>query len=160
AEREAWLQAQDLPAPVRQRLAQMIAAHRRPQAALEPAGQGLAGRRLGDWTLAGELGRGGMSVVHRAWREVGASRQEAALKVLTLGALGAAGRERFEREAEILARLHHPNAAALIDSGVAADGTCWLAMPLVEGERIDRWCEAQSLDARAIVRLYLQVCDA
>src|SRR5690606_41035496 len=33
-------------------------------------------------------------------------------------------------------------------------------MPLVEGERIDRWCEAQGSDARATVQLYLQVCDA
>src|SRR3546814_15818543 len=33
-------------------------------------------------------------------------------------------------------------------------------MPLVDGKRIDRWCDSNSLDARAIVRLYLQVCDA
>src|SRR3546814_15918933 len=33
-------------------------------------------------------------------------------------------------------------------------------MPLVDGKRIDRWCDLNSLDARAILRLYLQVCDA
>src|SRR3546814_17042822 len=33
-------------------------------------------------------------------------------------------------------------------------------MPLVDGVRIDRWCELQSLDARATIRLYLQVCEA
>src|SRR3546814_20170835 len=33
-------------------------------------------------------------------------------------------------------------------------------MPLVDGERIDRWCEAKAPDAHAIVRLYLQVCGA
>ncbi len=158
--REAWLAALDAPEPVRRRLEQLIAAHLRPSAALDPASGGLAGRRLGGWTLEEELGRGGMAVVHRAWRERGAARQQAALKVLTLGALGAAGRERFQRETEILARLNHPNAAALVDSGVADDGTCWLAMPLVEGERIDRYCDSHGLDARTIVRLYLQVCDA
>src|SRR3546814_2842911 len=88
------------------------------------------------------------------------ARRQAAVKILTLGALGATGRERFQREATILARLNHPNVTALIDSGVAGDGTCWLAMPLVDGKRIDRWCDSNSLDARAIVRLYLQVCDA
>ena len=88
------------------------------------------------------------------------ARQEAAVKVLTLGALGAAGRDRFRREAVILARLNHPNITTLLDSGVADDGTCWLAMPLVEGERIDRWCEAHEPDATAMVRLALQVCDA
>src|SRR3546814_4832963 len=56
--------------------------------------------------------------------------------------------------------LNHPNVTALIDSGGAEDGTCWLAMPLVDGERIDRWCDANALDSHAIVRLYLQVCGA
>src|SRR5690606_5504687 len=158
--RDAWLAAHTAPDPVRRRLEQLIAAHLQPSAALDPASGSLAGRRLGEWTLEGELGRGGMAVVHRAWRERGTARQQAAVKVLTLGALGAVGRERFQREAEILARLNHPNAAALIDSGIADDGTCWLAMPLVEGERIDRWCDAHAPDAHAIVRLFLQVCSA
>src|SRR5690606_38816590 len=159
-EREAWLQAQALPGQVRRRLDQLIAAHERPRAGLDPGGDNLAGARLGEWTLDDELGRGGMAVVYRAWREDGMVRQEAAVKILTLGALGATGRERFHREAEILARLNHPNVTALVDSGVADDGTCWLAMPLVDGDRIDRWCDRHALDAHAIVRLYLQVCGA
>jgi len=159
-ERDDWLAAQAFPGPVRRRLLQLVAAHRKPRAALDPAGGDLAGRRLGDWILDTELGRGGMAVVYRAWRDDGIARQQAAVKVLTLGALGAAGRERFQREAAILARLSHPGITALTDSGVAADGTCWLAMPLVDGERIDRWCDERGLDARAIVRLYLQVCGA
>lgn len=159
-ERDAWLAAQALDAPVRRRLEQLVAAHRRPRASLDPGGADLGGCRLGDWTLESELGRGGMAVVYRAWREQGMARQQAAIKILTLGALGITGRERFRREAAILARLNHPNVTALVDSGVAEDGTCWLAMPLVEGERIDRWCEARQPDAHAIVRQYLQVCDA
>src|SRR5690606_15488795 len=137
-----------------------IAAHQRPRAGMDPAGSGLAGCQLGDWTLEAELGRGGMAGVYRAWREQGMARQQAAVKILTLGALGATGRERFHREAAILARLNHPSVTALVDSGVAEDGTCWLAMPLVDGQRIDDWCDEQTLDAHAIVRLYLQVCDA
>ncbi|GAA3914844.1 serine/threonine protein kinase [Luteimonas lutimaris] len=159
-ERGAWLATEDLPEPVRRRLVQLITAHQQPRASLDPAGNNLAGCRLGEWTLDTELGRGGMAVVYRAWREQGMARQQAAVKILTLGALGATGRERFRREAAILARLNHPNVTALIDSGVADDGTFWLAMPLVDGERIDRWCEAHSPDAHAIVRLYLQVCGA
>lgn len=159
-ERDAWLAAQTLSEPVRLRLGQLVAAHRRPHASLNPDGGNLAGRRLGDWILDTELGRGGMAVVYRGWREQGMARQQAAIKILTLGALGASGRERFQREAAILARLNHPNVTALIDSGVADDGTCWLAMPLVDGERIDRWCESHSSDARTVVRMYLQVCDA
>jgi tetratricopeptide (TPR) repeat protein len=159
AERDAWLETRALAAPVRRRLDQLIAAHGRPLVALDSGG-GLAGCRLGDWTLDSELGRGGMAVVYRAWRDLGVARQQAAVKILTLGALGALGRDRFRREAEILARLNHPNVTALIDSGISDDGTFWLAMPLVEGERIDRWCDAIVPDAHAIVRLYLQVCGA
>src|SRR3546814_19346385 len=101
-----------------------------------------------------------MAVVYRAERVDGMARQQAAVKILTLGALGATGRERFQREAAILARLTHPNVTALIDSGVADDGTFWLAMPLVDGDRIARWCQAKAPHAPATVRLYLQFCGA
>lgn len=159
-ERDAWLAAQDPAAAVRHRFDQLVAAHRSPRIAPVASADSLAGARLGQWQLETELGRGGMAVVYRGWREQGMARQQAAIKILTLGALGAGGQERFRREAAILARLNHPNITALVDSGVADDGTCWLAMPLVEGERIDRWCEAHAPDARATLRLYLQVCDA
>lgn len=159
-ERDAWLAGESLPEPVRRRLVQLIAAHLRPSAALDTGRGNLAGSRLGDWTLDSELGRGGMAVVYRAWREDGFARRQAAVKILTLGAMGSAGGDRFRREATILARLNHPNVTGLIDSGVADDGTCWLAMPLVDGERIDHWCERHALDADAIVRLHMQVCGA
>jgi len=159
-EREAWLAAQAPEAPVRQRLERLLAAHLRPDASLDPLGHGLTGCRLGDWTLGDELGRGGMAVVYRAHRDQGMAHQQAAIKILTLGALGATGRERFQREAAILARLDHSGVTPLVDSGSTGDGTCWLAMALVQGERIDAWCQAHCPDAHAIVRLYLQVCEA
>ncbi|GGK13726.1 serine/threonine-protein kinase [Luteimonas terricola] len=160
SERDTWLAAQD-PAPgVRAYLQRLIDAHARPGPLLDTPASDLSGVRLGGWTLESELGRGGMAVVYRASRSDGIARQDAALKVLTLGALGASGRERFHREAEILARLNHPNITPLIDSGTGPDGTCWLAMPLVEGQRIDAWCDSHRLDARGVVKLMLQVCDA
>src|SRR5690606_24259850 len=138
--REAWLAAVDAPDPVRRRLGQLVAAHRAAEAPRPPATDALAGRRLGDWTLEEEIGRGGMAIVYRARRDQGIARQHAALKILTL--------------------LNHPHITGLVDSGVADDGTCWLAMPLVDGQRIDHWCQSQAPDARAIVQLCLQVCDA
>jgi len=54
-ERDAWLAGEALPEAVRRRLVQLIAAHERPRAALDPAGDNLAGCRLGDWTLDAEL---------------------------------------------------------------------------------------------------------
>ena len=67
--RGTWLDAQDLREPVRRRLEQLITAHESPRATLAPDGGNLAGCRLGAWTLDAELGRGGMAVVYRAWRE-------------------------------------------------------------------------------------------
>jgi serine/threonine protein kinase len=70
------------------------------------------GARLGDFEVVRELGRGGMGVVYAA-RQVSLNRQ-VALKVLS-GGLGLTGKavERFRREAEAAARLHHTNIVPL-----------------------------------------------
>ncbi len=120
----------------------------------------LAGHRLGPWLLESEIGRGGMAVVYRARRSDGVVQQSAAVKVLTIAALGRDGSARFRQETQILARLEHPHIVGLIDAGVEADGTPWLAMPLVEGERIDHWCRKRDAHTRLVVGLVLQVCAA
>ncbi len=119
----------------------------------------LAGRRIGRWTIESEIGRGGMSVVYRA-HATEAPDRIAAIKLLTLGALAGPGAERFRREQAILARLNHPHIATLIDAGIAEDGTPWIAMVLVDGQRIDLWSEQHDLDIGARVRLFLDVCAA
>jgi len=116
--------------------------------------------QVGPWTLGEELGRGGMAVVYRASRALAAGEQQAALKLLTTAALAGDGRRRFLREHQVLARLSHPNIATLLDAGVLADGTPYLAMQLVEGERIDHWCETHALGPREIVECFLPVCEA
>jgi serine/threonine-protein kinase len=148
----------------------LLAGHARAHGPLEDLGAlpmptgasatALAGRRLGRWRLEAELGRGGMSVVYRAHSESPPLGQQAAVKVLTLGAIATGGLERFRREQRVLARLNHPHLAQLHDVGVAEDGTPWLAMALVEGERIDAWCRSNALDVPSVVRLFLDVCRA
>nr|WP_257644072.1 protein kinase [Luteimonas salinisoli] len=143
-------------------VARLLAAHGRHRGPLDgaPLGAGLAGRRIGDWTLEEVIGRGGMAVVYRASRGEGAQRQVAALKLLTLGAMVSGGVRRFRREQAILARLRHPHIAQLLEAGVLEDGTPWLAMSLVDGEPIDLWCRAHGLDLRERVRLLFDVCSA
>lgn len=118
----------------------------------------LLGRQLGCWTLMEEVGRGGMAVVFRGESSAQGIKRQAAIKLLTLGALDAHGLERFRQEQKILARLNHPHIASLIDSGRAEDGTPWLAMPFVEGLRIDHWCAQKHIDLAGRMQLFLEVC--
>ncbi len=115
--------------------------------------------RFGPWQVTGVLGRGGMGAVYRVERADGAYRQTAALKRIRMGLDTADAQQRFLRERQILATLRHPNIARLIDGGVAGE-TPYFAMELVEGERIDRWCDSRKLDLRKRVQLFLQVLEA
>ena len=77
------------------------------------------------------LGRGGMGVVYRA-RHLRLNRL-VALKMLLAGAYaGPAERERFQREAEAVAGLRHPNIVQVHDVG-DADGRPYFTMEFVEG---------------------------
>ena len=116
--------------------------------------------QLGPFRLLRRLGRGGMGEVWLAERADGAFAQAVALKRVREGVLSPQLVRRFVRERQILARLQHPHIAHLVDGGVGADGCPWLAMEYVDGERIDAWCAAHGLDARARVRLFAAVCDA
>src|SRR5690606_9881368 len=110
--------------------------------------------------LIEEIGRGGMSVVYRAER-VGASyQQQAAVKLLGMALIGSSAEARFVQERQVLASLDHPHIARLIDGGVADDGTPYLVMNLIDGLRIDRWCEDHASTLRQSIELMGLVCDA
>lgn len=128
-----------------------------------PIAPELSGQVLGAWTLVEPLGSGGMGEVWRARRSDGAHGGEAAIKLLHSPWRGEAARSRFKREGELLARLTHPHIARLLDIGEAQLGglaTRYLVLELVDGQRIDAWCDARHLDTPARLRLFLQVCDA
>jgi tetratricopeptide (TPR) repeat protein len=93
-------------------------------------------KSLPRYEILGELGRGGMAVVYRAWDpELG---RPVALKVLQQN-LGTSPemRERFSREAQMASRLDHPNIVTVYDSG-EWEGQGFLAMRLVEGTTLDK----------------------
>ena len=115
--------------------------------------------RIGPYRVMRELGRGGMGVVWLARRDEPGFEQQVALKRVRGGLDGAEARARFRRERGILARLAHDRIARLLDGGVDADGRPWFALEYVEGEPIDRWCDARALPLRARVRLFLDVLD-
>ena len=92
------------------------------------------GTRLGPYEIQSALGAGGMGEVYRA-RDTRLKR-DVALKILPESFASDPDRlARFQREAEVLASLNHPNIAAIY--GVEeADSTRALVMELVEGETL------------------------
>jgi hypothetical protein len=94
------------------------------------------GTRLGVYEVTAQIGEGGMGQVYRATDTK--LKRQVAIKVLPSALAADADRlARFQREAEVLASLNHPNIAAvygLEDSG----GVKALVMELVEGEDLSQ----------------------
>jgi eukaryotic-like serine/threonine-protein kinase len=123
------------------------------------AGPG-AGVRLGAWTIEAPLGEGGMATVWRARRSDGRFDAECAIKLLHGQLHSRSSIERFAREGRLLARLNHPHIARLLDSGVTEDRQPYLALELVEGEPIDRWCDTRQASLETRLGLLADVADA
>ena len=138
-----------------------------------PGDRVLAGR----YRVDGRLGSGAMGVVHQAFDQE--LLRPVAIKVLHAGLLDEEqARARFEREAEILASLHHPGVVTLHDRGETEDGEAFLVMELLTGcpltavleqahalqgrvEELDtRWIAAQLGLERLSEVSYLRACSA
>jgi tetratricopeptide (TPR) repeat protein len=125
-----------------------------------PAPPSLAGQRIGAYTLREPIGQGGMGSVWLADRSDGRFEGVAAVKLLSASLLGAEPEARFRREGTILARLRHPHIAQLVDAGISPQGQPFLVLEHVDGDRIDRHCEARDLPLEARLRLFLDVVEA
>ncbi len=107
-----------------------------------------------DYTIEGEIGRGGMGVVYRARDE--RLQRRVAIKVLPPElAFQKDIRERFTREAQTAARLSHPHIVPIHDVGEGA-GLVYFVMGYVEGEslgaRIKRRGKLPPDEARRIMK--------
>ncbi|MBI3725469.1 protein kinase [bacterium] len=92
-------------------------------------------RAFGRFILLSELGKGGMGVVYRAWDE--RLRRVVALKMVLERAADATGIERFQREAEVVARLRHPGIVSVHEVG-EVQGRNYIAMDFIDGASLDR----------------------
>jgi hypothetical protein len=102
-----------------------------------------SGFGLDGYDLHEEVDRGGQAVVHRATHR--RSQRTVALKVMRIDSVR--NRVRIEREARLVARLHHPNIVALYDCGDLRDGRFGIAMEWVDGMPFDRWADRVRRDA-------------
>ena len=90
-----------------------------------------APKQVGDYDILAEVGRGGMGVVYKA-RHRGLHRL-AALKMVLAGEFASPAQElRFRLEAELAARVQHPNIVQVYEIG-SYQGRPFLALEWVEG---------------------------
>ncbi|MBK6406115.1 MAG: serine/threonine protein kinase [Holophagales bacterium] len=116
------------------------------------------GTRLGAYEITAKLGEGGMGEVYRATDTK--LKREVAIKVLPEAFAADVDRlARFEREAQVLAQLQHPNIASIYgleeSSGVRA-----LVMELVEGEDLAERLKRGPLPLEDALSVALQIADA
>jgi eukaryotic-like serine/threonine-protein kinase len=117
-----------------------------------------AGARFGPYEVIAPVGTGGMGEVYRA-RDTRLNR-DVALKILQAGFVdNPLRRARFEREAQAIAHLNHPNICAVYDVG-AQDGIAYLVMEYIEGESLAQRLRRGPLAPPAALRLAIQIAGA
>lgn len=163
---------------LREEVASLLRYHERPSDALDepvvnaevlgkafsespPASTGSFPRRIGGFRILEVLGEGGMGVVYRA--EQNQPRRAVALKVVRPGLASTALLQRFDREAEVLARLQHPGIAQVYEAGTVSgkDGVRpYMAMELVSGSVLARHVAKHRPDTGERLQLMIKIADA
>ncbi len=116
------------------------------------------GTRFGPYEIADEIGAGGMGVVYRATDTN--LKRDVAIKVLPESLATDAERlARFQREAELLASLNHPNIAQIYGLE-KADGTTALVMELVDGPTLEDRIKQGALPADEALGFAMQIAEA
>ena len=122
-------------------------------------------RKLGSYHLVEKLGQGGMGEVWRAHHRTLA--RSAAVKLIRTSVLGADPSraletvKRFEREARATAALRSPHTIAVYDFGLAAGGTFYYVMELLDGFSLQGLVERFGpVPPERVVRLIRQACHS
>src|SRR6516164_2933690 len=116
------------------------------------------GTQLGSHEITALLGKGGMGEVYRA-RDLKLKR-EVAIKILPEEFSRDPDRmARFQREAEVLASLNHPNVAAIYDLK-ETDGTRYIVLELVEGETLADRIVRGPIPVEEALQIAKHICEA
>ena len=105
-----------------------------------------------------EMPRGGQAAVYKAIHT--ATKTKVAIKVLLPTLLASArARHYFEREAELIASLDHPNIVSIRDSGIIHH-QYYFVMQYVDGQPLERYVRLNELSFREIIVLFNKICAA
>lgn len=119
----------------------------------------LVGKQLGAYVIQAKIGEGGMAQVYKGYHT--RLRRDVAIKVILPQIADQAGfRERFEREAQVVASLTHPNIVTVYDFG-EVDNITYLVMQYVGGGTLrDMLRRSGRLDPQQAVHYTIQIARA
>ncbi len=117
-----------------------------------------AGAQLGVYVILRVLGEGGMGRVYLA-EQTRPVRREVALKLIREQVASPLARAYFDVERQALAQMQHPAIAQVFDAGTTEQGYPYLAMEVVEGRPITRFCRDEKLTLSQRLKLFARVCN-
>ncbi len=120
----------------------------------------MIGEQLGRYKVIEEVGQGGMSVVYRGFDT--SLKRDVAIKVLHPHLQNRAeSRARFEREAQAVAKLSHPNVLQIYDFSQANSKRSYIVTELLHGQTLREFIESTPLEHPEIgAMIGVQLCDA
>jgi eukaryotic-like serine/threonine-protein kinase len=119
----------------------------------------LTARRLGQYVLVQEIGRGSNGMVYRARHAL--LRRPVAIKLLSPDMTNEANAARFEREVQMTSQLTHPNTVAIYDYGRTPEGLFYYAMEYLSGIELDQLVRQFGPQPEGrVIHILRQVCGS
>ena len=115
-------------------------------------------RVIGNYHLVKRIGEGGMGEVFLA-NQTQPIKRKVAFKIIKKGMDTKELVARFEAERQAVAMMDHINIAKVFDAGATDRGRPFFAMEYVDGVPMTKYCDANKLDTKARLRLFIQVCE-
>jgi serine/threonine protein kinase len=119
----------------------------------------LAARRLGQYVLVQEIGRGANGMVYRARHSL--LRRPVAIKLLSPDMTNETNAARFEHEVQMTSQLTHPNTVAIYDYGRTPEGLFYFAMEYLGGIDLDQLVRQFGAQPEGrVIHILRQVCGS
>lgn len=114
--------------------------------------------KIGDYTLTGKIGQGGVAEIFKARQE--SLERDVAVKILSADLTNDPDIvRRFDRESKVIAKLNHPNIVHVIDRG-ATGGRYYFVMEYIDGTSLREVIDSDKISLKVKMEMIVQVCKA